>query len=318
LRSRALLVLGCLLVAQAPPSFAASRLSQIPQTLAEIEAAGVQMAFEVASVKPSRPGGQPRSLYPLGPGDAFSGDTGFFSATNQPLIAYVRFAFKLGQVDIPGMPSWVYDEEYDIQARAQGKPTKDQMRRMMQSLLTDRFRLATHIDRQIKSAFRLVPVKPGQTGPQLQRHSGGTGTCTGATPPVREAILPQPPSRTSGLQLPELSCGSIGPIAASSPDRGRIGGRDVTLARIAAFVTSPFTGIDRPVADETGLSGTFDFSLEWVLSSRDPAERRDALNDDAGPTFLRALEQQLGLTLASTTTPVAIRTVDHIERPSPD
>jgi uncharacterized protein (TIGR03435 family) len=277
------------------------------------------MAFEVASVKPSQAGGQPRSLYPLGPGDAFTGDAGFFSAANQPLIAYVRFAFKLGQVDVPGMPNWVYDEQYDIQARAQGKATKDQMRRMMQSLLTDRFKLATHIDRQIKPAFKLVALKQGQTGSQLRRHSGGNGACTGATPPpTREAVLPQPPSRTSGLQLPGFSCGSIGPIAASSPDRGRIGGRDVTLARIAAFITSPFTGIDRLVTDETGLTGAFDFSLEWVLSSRDPAEPRDSLNTDAGPTFLRALEQQLGLTLASTTAPVAIRTVDHIERPSPD
>jgi uncharacterized protein (TIGR03435 family) len=96
-----------------------------------------------------------------------------------------------------------------------------------------------------------------------------------------------------------------------------MGGRDVTLARIATLLTNPFTGVDQPVIDDTGLTGTYDFSLEWSLP-RDPGEPPDAPRDDAGPSIVQALEEQLGLTLKSTTAPVAIRVVDHIEQPSPN
>lgn len=128
-------------------------------------------AFEVASIKPSRSNEPPSSLFPLGPGDAYVANGGLFSARNQPLIAYVRFALKLGQVDVPSLPAWVYTDAFDIEARAQGSPTKDQMRQMMLSLLSERFKMKTHTETQLKPAFDLVLAKPGRTGPQLQVHS---------------------------------------------------------------------------------------------------------------------------------------------------
>ncbi len=255
-------------------------------------------AFDVVSVKPNRSSAAPYSNFPLGPGDAYVANPGYFVATNQPLIAYLRFAFKLSQTDLPGLPRWVYDDRFDIEARAQGNPTKDEMRRMMQSLLADRFKLTTHTETQTKPAFHLVPMTAGRAGPQLQVHSEQNGSC----------------STSARLQLPNFPCGSIGPIPASTPDRGRIGGKDVTMARIAGFLTNPFTGVDRPVLDDTGLTGTFDFSLEWALprDSALPAARPE----DAEPTLLQALEEQLGLTLKSTRAPVAMVVVDHIEQPS--
>ena len=88
------------------------------------------------------------------------------------------------------------------------------------------------------------------------------------------------------------------------------------MERIAAFLTNPYTELDRPVLDGTGLRGTFDFSLEWSL--RDPTLPAGSQREDTGPTILQALEEQLGLTLKSTTATVVVLVVDHIEQPSPN
>ena len=78
---------------------------------------------------------------------------------------------------------------------------------------------------------------------------------------------------------------------------------------------NPFTGVDRPVLDRTGLSGTFDFSLEWSLAP-DSAQPLGAQTEDTGPTFLEALQQQLGLRLKSTKGPVDVLVIDHVQHPT--
>jgi uncharacterized protein (TIGR03435 family) len=250
-------------------------------------------AFEVASVKPNRSDAPASSRFPLGPGDAYVPDGGFFAATNQALIVYLRFAYKLGQGDLLGMPGWVYNERFDIEARAQGNPTKDQVRLMMRALLADRFKVITHTETRKRPVLDLVLLKAGKVGPQLRVD-------------LDECAAGAAPSSTSGLQLPPIACGSMGQIPASAPGLGRLGGRRVTIARIAGFLTNPFTGVDRPVLDRTGLAGTFDFSLEWAVED----------SDGAGPTFLQALRDQLGFKLKSATGPVEVLMVDHVERPT--
>jgi uncharacterized protein (TIGR03435 family) len=265
--------------------------------------AGARMAFDVASVKPDVSDAPATSRFPLGPGDGYA-PGGFFSATNQPLIVYLRFAYKFGQADLPDLPAWVYNERFDIEARAQESPTKDQMRLMMQSLLSDRFKLTMHTQRQIKPVFNLVVAKAGRTGPRLQAHSENQSCSTASTS-----------SSISSLQLPPIACGSIGPVPASEPGRGRLVGRSVTIGRIAGFLMNPFTGVDRPVLDRTGLTGTFDFSLEWSLAP-DSAQPFGSQSEDTGPTFLEALQQQLGLRLKSTKGPVDVVVIDHVEHPT--
>jgi hypothetical protein len=94
------------LLAQRPadPSRATqATASQGPQSLAEMEAAGVRLTF-VTSVKPNMADSPANSRFPLGPGDAYVPGS-LFSATNQPLIAYLRFAYKFGQNDLLGLPT---------------------------------------------------------------------------------------------------------------------------------------------------------------------------------------------------------------------
>ena len=244
------------------------------------------LAFDVASVKANHTDASATSLFPLGPGDAYTPGNRF-SASNQPLIAYLRFAFKLGQGDLLDLQPWIYTERFDIEARAPRPVTKDDMRSMMQSLLIERFRLRTHTAQQSRPVFDLRLRRRGKTGPQLRPHLS-TASCE------------------------PIACGAIGPTTGSAPGLGRIVGNGVTIDRLAAYVENPFTGIDRPVRDRTGLAGTWDVAIEWSVVSSDLATP----SADSGPTFLQALEEQLGLELQPTRGPVNVLVVDHIERPT--
>lgn len=268
----------------------------LPQSLAEMEATGIRMAFDVASVKPSASGGDAASRFALGAGDAFvPGDV--FSAINQPLIAYLRFAFKLGQSDLSGLPSWIYDDRFDIEARSNVNATKDQMRLMMQSLLADRFKMRAHIEGQMRPVFELIRARRGRIGAQLRPHSSADA-CT---------LIGSGPS--------SIPCGRAGPVAASVAGHGRFAGRDVSVARLAVLFTSPFTGIDRPVLDRTDLAGTFDFDVEWALPP-DSVPGPGTSVEVPEPTFLQALQEQLGLRLKSARGRVEVRVIDHIEPPT--
>jgi uncharacterized protein (TIGR03435 family) len=264
-------------------------------------------AFEVASVRRNNSNDPPTSRFPLGPGDAYvPGD--LFVASNQPLIAYLRFAYKLGQGDLLNLPAWVYTETFDIEARAQGNPTKDQMRVMMRSLLADRFKVITHTEKQTKPVFDLVPAGNRKPGPRL------------VTDPRDKSCPALPEAVAARLQLGSVPCGAVGPLGATQPGMGRLGGRRVTIAQIAGIMSNPFTGVDRPVVDQTGLRGTFDFSLEWSLipddaQPPDPNRPPAPQTTDAGPSFREALQKQLGLKLTSGSAPVDVLIIDQVRRP---
>jgi uncharacterized protein (TIGR03435 family) len=75
--------------------------------------------------------------------------------------------------------------------------------------------------------------------------------------------------------------------------------------------------LGRPVLDRTELQGTFDFVLEWVPAPSDPAPAGpDFEPNAAGPSFLEALKEQLGLRLDSQKGPSEVLVVDHVGHPS--
>jgi len=300
----AVLLTGALAV----PLLEAQPLSQAPAWQRD---AAPQMSFEVVSVKASKSNRPAAAVFPLGPGDAYAATGGLFSATNQPLIAYVRFAFKLGQGDLLGLPAWVYDDRFDVEARAsESNPTKDQMRLMMQSLLADRFKLTAHHGVKQGRVYAMVLWRPPKTGPQLQQDEA----CSPSGPQAPASSSPSPSALAKSKWLPEVPCGNIGPYPTIVPGQGRLVGRGVTTDRIAGLLKNPFTGLDRPVIDRTGLKGTFDFSVAWSMLP-DPIQQSSS-QDDAGPSFQEALKEQLGLKLEPQTGPVDVIVVDHVEQPS--
>src|SRR5262249_23840785 len=138
-------------------------------------AAGGHMKFEVASVKENQnpPGpGTVHSNVPITTWDFPAGAPtgGRFSATNLFVDIYIGYAYKLQGYANDAFenqpPQWARfgADRYDIEARADGNPTRDQYRLMMQSLLADRFKLAVHWETKEMPALALVLDKPGKMG----------------------------------------------------------------------------------------------------------------------------------------------------------
>ncbi len=276
-------------------------------------------SFDVASIKPNRGSDAPTTLFPLGPGDAYAATGGLFRAVNQPLIAYVRFAYRMGPGDeLLNLPRWVSEERFDIQARTDTNPSKDQMRLLVRSLLMDRFGLGVHTEQRTQAIYDLIVAERGRLGPQIRPHATDAN-CKGelvpleADAPSASAPTTQPPSM---FQLPTLPCGSIGFITVSSGDNGRMVANGEPMDKIAGVLRGPFTGIDRHIRNRTGLSGTFDFSLEWSRQAEFASP--DTAPGDTGPRFAEALRTQLGLTLRSARGPVDVLVIDRIDRPTAD
>jgi uncharacterized protein (TIGR03435 family) len=75
--------------------------------------------------------------------------------------------------------------------------------------------------------------------------------------------------------------------------------------------------LDRPVVDKTGLSGKFDFDLEWAPDETQfGGEVPVASADSPNPPLFTALQQQLGLKLEATRGPIQALVVDAVERPT--
>jgi uncharacterized protein (TIGR03435 family) len=276
-------------------------------------AAGGKMAFDVASVRPDKGPFRPPN-FPLDTGDAFESmqtnvpPHGRFSA-DFALVTYIQFAYKLSLTPeqresmIARLPKWVSTDRFDIQARVEGNPTKDQMRLMMQSLLAERFKLTVHFETQVVPVLALTLVKPGKTGPKLLLHAEG--------PPCDAPAN----SAANAAQLFPPRC-DVYMLMTSSERMNRSGSRNTTMDLFASFV--PGTGrLGRPVVNQTGLTGKFDFQLEWAPEPNSPvAAGANAQPDTPGPTFLDALREQLGLKLESTRAPIEVLVIDHVELPS--
>jgi uncharacterized protein (TIGR03435 family) len=89
---------------------------------------------------------------------------------------------------------------------------------------------------------------------------------------------------------------------------------------LAAFLSGTAyqgLGSDRLVVNRTGLDGQYDFWIELVPEFKEPTQA-ETPPDPNSPTFLEALQEQLGLKLRATTGPVDVQVIDHIEEPTPN
>jgi uncharacterized protein (TIGR03435 family) len=103
----------------------------------------------------------------------------------------------------------------------------------------------------------------------------------------------------------------------SAPSHLHFAGRNVTIGFIADSLSAT-TNLRRPMVDQTGLSGAFDFSLEWAREI--PRAVQPGVDtpppESVGPSFEEALQEQLGIKLKSQKSPVSVIMLDHVERPS--
>ena len=277
-----------------------------------------QPAFAVASVKENKSKG-PRSdsNIPLDLRDGYVPNGGTFHATNQPLLKFVVFAYKVNTNEmfnglLQNVPRWALEDSFDIDARADmPNPTNDDMRLMVQSLLEDRFKLKVHRSIKERPVLALYLAKAGHPGPQLIPHDQNS-SCTSALPfptpgtPLIQRLSKWPPQ-----------CGARDENR-STAYAVRFGGRDMPMSAIADSLAIPELG-PFPVVNRTGLTGRYDFIMEFV-----PERNRQAFESDStenrkdAPTYQEAVRDQLGLQLKKETGSASFFSIDHIEYPTPN
>jgi bla regulator protein BlaR1 len=122
-------------------------------------------AFDVASIKPSKPGTRGFSINPL-PG-------GRFTTSNTTLKMLISTAYRIYDFQVSGGPNWLDSYRVDIQAKADAGAKPEQLRAMLQKLLADRFGLGVHRETRELPTYALVVAK---SGPKIQQSKDAEGT----------------------------------------------------------------------------------------------------------------------------------------------
>ena len=211
------------------------------------------------------------------------GGANLFTTTNTTLNDLIIFAYGVHVQQIVGGPAWLATEKFDVSAKPEdaGVPDATQLRTMVQKLLVDRFSLKFHREKKELSAYTL---NVGKNGPKMAKNEGG-GTLPGF--------------------------GGRGP--------GAVGIRNSTMTEFASFLQARI--LDRPVVDQTGLTGKFDFTLEWRPDTTQPAAQgpnTPTLPPEVAsrPDIFTAFQEQIGLKLESMKTPVEVFVIDQVQKPS--
>ena len=235
-------------------------------------------AFDVTSVKPYVPGGQP------GPAEVGCTPAGRFAAVRSPVLYSIRWAYNAGPYQnlnvatqyVVGLPPWASSlrTAYDIDAKAAGPVTEAQCRLMVQALLADRFKLAVHRETRTLPVAALVVAKGGPK-PKLAK------------------VLDSDKDKRVRVN---------GTVAAGSENGW-------SMEQLSAFLLR-FAPAGRMSVNRTGLEGQYRFSLDFSVV---PPAGGGPLN--VGDEVIAALQDQLGLKIENRDESVEVVVVDHIENP---
>jgi uncharacterized protein (TIGR03435 family) len=247
-------------------------------------------AFDVTSVKPS-----PNDLTPEGTSTSPDGSVRFTRFQVRTLITIAYRSEGIQRFDqLIGGPTWLSVDRFDIAAKpGAGSDTEigpGALPTMLRSLLRDRFQLRVHTETRELPAYALVLARrDGKPGPQLRE---STVECP--TGPATDAE----PDRWCGIRT---SAGGV--ITARAASTGLLAGNLSGKAEVDRFVT-----------DRTGLTGRYDFRLEYSPPFQQSSDAPAA----AGPSLFTALIEQLGLRLQPETIAGPVLVIDSVERPTPD
>jgi uncharacterized protein (TIGR03435 family) len=228
----------------------------------------------------------------------------------------LREAFRTEDDRIIDAPGWVKTNRYDIQAKVAPddapkleKLKIDERRSMLLPLLVERFHLKYHHETRELPGYALVVAKGG---PKMKLNEGAD---PGPIPkPADSGTNPKPDDPASGPPTARRMMRFMGLGHLESE-----GTNTEMLARVLSLQTS------RTVVDKTGLTGNYDFTLQWTPDDATPPmpggadggpPHSESGTDAVGPSLFTALQEQLGLKLEPTKGAVDVIVIDHIDAPS--
>lgn len=229
-----------------------------------------ELTFDVASVKPHARIEANSSLN-WSPG-------GRLDAENVTVRGLITFAYRIRDAQLIGGPDWLDTDRYDIHAKApDGEPAAtdffdrsaaQRVRLRTRALLADRFGLVLRSETREMPVYILTVAKNGPK-PGLK------------------------PWKEGDEQGPQ--------------NIGRVNSYTAKKVSMKAFAEGYLSSrMGRVVLDETGLSGDFNFTLDFVP---------DQATDQKGPSFLDALVDVLGLKISAGKAAVDVMAIERVERP---
>jgi uncharacterized protein (TIGR03435 family) len=265
-------------------------------------------AFAVVSIRKNDAGGD-ESYSRLQPG-------GRIVIVNQTVRTLILFSYALQPQRLAGGPEWLDRDRFDIIAQAESEippvppGTIGPGHLMIQQLLADRFNLAVHAEKRELPIYALTLARSGgQLGPRISPAQTDCAT-------VMAAMLKGAAGGGAPPAVPRLADGRPACGLTIRAADGRIVAGGTLLANLAGVLS---TRVGRIVEDRTGLTGAFDFDLEFAPDpTAATAAGSPTVAPAAGdrPSLFTALEEQLGLRLQPQRAPVDMLVIDRIEPPS--
>jgi uncharacterized protein (TIGR03435 family) len=255
--------------------------------LSLIVCAGVMFGqtFEVASLRLSGPKSVRGSEGGPGSKDATRYSFGRASLDDLILVAYDVELFQISS-KLP-----LDRDEFDLAAKVPAGATKDEFRAMLRNLVAERFHIKLHIESRDFAAFELVLAK------------GGTKLGTEAATKL-----------AFQGDFPKLTPGKPGLISRNSMSRGQmvteIRGQQEPVAKLAEILR---TAEPRPIVDKTGLTGRYDFTLEFSTDTLQ-GTAVGAAETPGAPDLNTALREQLGLQIIAKKLPFDVVVVESFDR----
>jgi uncharacterized protein (TIGR03435 family) len=224
------------------------------------------------------------------PSDTSDSHGTYFRNNGSHVIAYnisvgelIVYAYGLHEKQIVAGPPSLLATHFDIDGvpDVAGHPNLQQSRIMFQKLLSSRFKLAYHNQSRELAAYAIQIAKGG---PRLE-------------------LTARKPGDSMNFSY---DCQVVLTV------------RNASIADVARGMQEVF--MDRPVVDQSGLTGRYDFELRWTPDESqsycpaNPARSRD--DSTARPGLYTAIQEQLGLKLSATKAPIQVMIIDHLETPS--
>lgn len=194
---------------------------------------------------------------------------------NLTLKRLIAQGYSVDAGQISGGPGWIDTDSYDITAKVPVELSRQAhvpLPAMIQSLLAERFQLVVHREPRQVSGYALVVAKKG---PKMQRATGDEKD------------------------------------AGTSQHNTHLTARNLTMEAFARDLSRD-RDIGALVVDKTGLSGAFNFELDWAPEGLQ--SKTDATADDR-PSIFTALQERLGLKLEAAKVPILAVVVDRAEKP---
>ena len=195
---------------------------------------------------------------------------------NETLETILMFGYGLQKSQIAGAPDWVKTERFNADGvpDVDGQLTIQQFQSMVRKLLTERFGLKAHNEQREMPVFAL---RLSKDGPKLT------------------------PSKSDPATKPNQQVNN-------GPGYRALRFTNFSMPALALMML-PY--VDRPVVDQTGLNGQYDFNLSYTYD-----ETRAPTDGTAPPSLFTAIQEQMGLKLEPVKAPVEVLVVEAVERPS--